>query len=223
MTTITTPLPNTPLIDKNGRMTREWFRYFSLLTQATGGTTNIVENIDISGQPGADGGEVISVATEVAEAWSYGSQNAGQIEDLRKNFDGLDPQIPGPIEFAEFGKQLLAQTPFGAPPTEPYIDLSPFTPFAAPPSETGSLQASANSGYRIVAAGSAVLIAGTVTVNNVNSLAANEFALTAKVVGGTQGILSVGTITANTSFVINSSNAADTSTVSWIIFSPIKG
>jgi hypothetical protein len=73
----------------------------------------------------------------------------------------------------------------------------------------------------IVATGHATLVAGTVTVPNAFADSANEFQLTAKVVGGTQGILSVGTVVLNTSFVINSSNAADTSTVSWAIIQPI--
>jgi hypothetical protein len=41
--------------------------------------------------------------------------------------------------------------------------------------------------------------------------------LTNSTVGGTVGTLSVGTITAGVSFVINSSSATDTSQVNWLI------
>lgn len=68
--------------------------------------------------------------------------------------------------------------------------------------------------------GQATLGAGTATVATTAVSASSRIFLTCAVVGGTQGILSVGTITASTSFVINSSNGADTSTVNWIIFDP---
>jgi hypothetical protein len=68
--------------------------------------------------------------------------------------------------------------------------------------------------------GSAVLVGGTVTVNTAAVAAGSLIWLTALVLGGTQGMLSVGTITAATSFVINSSNALDTSTVAWMIIAP---
>lgn len=65
--------------------------------------------------------------------------------------------------------------------------------------------------------GRAVLVAGTVTISTAEVIASDNIQLTCVLVGGTQGILSVGTIVAGTSFVINSSNAADTSTVYWKI------
>lgn len=65
--------------------------------------------------------------------------------------------------------------------------------------------------------GTAVLVAGTVTVANTSVTATSRIILVNQAVGGTIGILSVGAITAGTSFVINSSNALDTSTVLWIL------
>lgn len=65
--------------------------------------------------------------------------------------------------------------------------------------------------------GSAVLVGGTVTVNTTAVTASSLIFLSDGVTGGTPGVLSVGTITAGTSFVINSSNGADTSTVNWLI------
>jgi hypothetical protein len=68
--------------------------------------------------------------------------------------------------------------------------------------------------------GQATLVGGTVTVSNTSVTANSRIFLTCAVVGGTQGMLSVGTLTASTSFVINSSNGADTSTVNWFIMEP---
>lgn len=67
--------------------------------------------------------------------------------------------------------------------------------------------------------GQAVLVAGTVTVANTSVTASSRIFLTTAISGGTIGILSVGTITAGTSFVINSV-ATDTSTVNWLIIEP---
>lgn len=66
---------------------------------------------------------------------------------------------------------------------------------------------------------SAAMVAGTVTVATTAVTASSRIFLTVNTPGGTQGVLSAPTasIVAGTSFVINSSNAADTSTVNWWI------
>ena len=64
---------------------------------------------------------------------------------------------------------------------------------------------------------SAAMTAGTITISNTRVTASSRIFLTHATLGGVQGILSVGTITAGTSFVINSSSAADTGTVNWFI------
>lgn len=64
---------------------------------------------------------------------------------------------------------------------------------------------------------SAAMTAGSITINTTAVTASSQIFLTHATLGGTQGILSVGIITAGTSFVINSSNAADTGTVNWLI------
>ncbi len=69
----------------------------------------------------------------------------------------------------------------------------------------------------IVDQGSATLVAGTVTVANTNVFPGAEIVVTTITPGGTPGALFVGTITAGTSFVINSTNAGDTSIVRWEI------
>jgi hypothetical protein len=68
--------------------------------------------------------------------------------------------------------------------------------------------------------GQAVLVAGTVTVNNTSVTASTRIFLSRQIAGGTLGHLSVGTVTASTSFVINSSSGTDTSTINWLLIEP---
>jgi len=65
--------------------------------------------------------------------------------------------------------------------------------------------------------GTATLVAGTVTVSTTAALTASKIFVTVVTPGGVQGFLSVPTITNATSFVINSTSAAETSTVNWWI------
>lgn len=81
--------------------------------------------------------------------------------------------------------------------------------------------ASRSGGYRLVDSGTAVLVAGTVTVSNRKIRAGDIVHITRQVTGGTVGHLTLGTVTAATSFVINSSSNTDTSTIGWSILTPI--
>lgn len=65
--------------------------------------------------------------------------------------------------------------------------------------------------------GQSVMVGGTVTVANTSVTANSRIFLSVAVAGGVQGVLSVGTVTAGTSFVINSSAGTDTSTVNWLL------
>jgi hypothetical protein len=58
---------------------------------------------------------------------------------------------------------------------------------------------------------------GTMTVSTAEVRTGDKINLQVKILAGTPGFLSVGTITSGTSFVVNSSNAADSSTVYWEI------
>lgn len=78
-----------------------------------------------------------------------------------------------------------------------------------------------SAGSRNQPMGTAVLVAGTVTVTHSTVTANSRIIIWRQVAGGTLGNLSVGTITAATSFVINSDNAADTSTVGYLIVEPL--
>jgi hypothetical protein len=92
---------------------------------------------------------------------------------------------------------------------------------AAPGTDLGSAAATYRHVYLGTGAagvvGTAVLVAGTVTVATTQVTASSVILLSPKTLGGTPGTLSVGTITPGTSFVINSSSGADTSTISFLI------
>jgi hypothetical protein len=65
--------------------------------------------------------------------------------------------------------------------------------------------------------GRATLASGTATVSTTWASTSYNYQLTNCGVSGTPGILSVGTVTAGTSFVINSTSSSDNSTVCWSI------
>ncbi|MBX9392276.1 hypothetical protein K4749_01345 [Streptomyces sp. TRM72054] len=67
--------------------------------------------------------------------------------------------------------------------------------------------------------GVATLVAGTVTVSNTSVTANTRIILSRSTTGGTTGDLSY-TVSAGTSFTINSSSGTDTSTVVWLLTEP---
>lgn len=69
--------------------------------------------------------------------------------------------------------------------------------------------------------GTAVLVAGTVTVSNTSVTTNSRIFLTSQSDGGTVGFLRITAKTAATSFVITSSSLLDTSTVAWLIVESI--
>lgn len=73
-----------------------------------------------------------------------------------------------------------------------------------------------------LSAGFSTLTAGSVTINTEAVTKGSNIQITCSNPGGTQGFLSasVANRTDNTSFVISSSEAADTSTVNWVIINP---
>lgn len=69
--------------------------------------------------------------------------------------------------------------------------------------------------------GTATLVSGSSTVSNTSVTANSRIFLTSQTDGGTPGFLRVSAKTVNTSFVITSSSALDTSTVAWHIVESI--
>ena len=86
--------------------------------------------------------------------------------------------------------------------------------------KTGGVSGAAVSWAHNGSIGTATLVAGTVTVPNTTASAGCTIFLTVSTPGGTQGFLSY-SLSAGTSFTINSTNVADTSTVNWMIVKPI--
>ena len=67
-------------------------------------------------------------------------------------------------------------------------------------------------------AGTAVLVAGTVTVSSTNLGSTTQILLTSQVDGGTPGFLRVTAKVPGVSFTITSSSGTDTSTVAYLLF-----
>lgn len=68
--------------------------------------------------------------------------------------------------------------------------------------------------------GTAVLVGGTVTVNNTLVTANSRIFLTTQTPGGTPGAVYISARVAGTSFTITSTSGTDTSTVAWLIIEP---
>jgi hypothetical protein len=68
--------------------------------------------------------------------------------------------------------------------------------------------------------GLATLVGGTVTVSNTSVTTNTRIFTSRQTAGGTLGHLSIGTVVASTSFVINSSSATDTSVIAWLLIEP---
>jgi hypothetical protein len=81
---------------------------------------------------------------------------------------------------------------------------------------TGTIKINAGANEQM---GTAVLVGGTVTVNNTKITANTRIQLTVETPGGTQGHLSYSKVAA-TSFTITSTSGTETSTVFWILFEP---
>lgn len=69
-------------------------------------------------------------------------------------------------------------------------------------------------------AGTAVLVAGTVTVNNTQVTANSRFLLSRQAPGGGLGHLGITARVVGTSFTITSDDATDTSTIYWVMIEP---
>ena len=88
----------------------------------------------------------------------------------------------------------------------------------AVPAPGAGVAVSSGNRYSVGASeGVASLVGGTVTVNTIEIRTGDRVTLVRQTAGGALGEISLGTITNAASFVINSGNAADTSTVFWRI------
>lgn len=79
----------------------------------------------------------------------------------------------------------------------------------------GGVTTITGTGTPVTASGQATLLGGTVTVTNAMVASGSVIFLSYAALSGVPGVLSIGTITAGVSFVINSSSTTDNSTVNW--------
>lgn len=91
--------------------------------------------------------------------------------------------------------------------------------------EYGDIKLSLGTGIKVVEGtnatmGTAVLVAGTVTVNTTSVTANSRIFLMPQTFGGTAGLLNISARVAGTSFTITSLNVLDTSTIAWLIVEP---
>lgn len=128
------------------------------------------------------------------------------------------------LEIASAGSKGIYQT--NSTPTNTFVGATGFGATTTPTDKveiTGNLALLVAGNKLKIATGSnaslgtATLVAGTVTVSTTAVTSSSKIFLTHGVAGGTVGVISVGTITNGTSFVINSSSASDTSDINWLI------
>lgn len=109
-----------------------------------------------------------------------------------------------------FADAAARSAALGAPATGQYSDIG-----------SGLERYDGAAWRQVIRSGTAVLIAGTVTVAATAVTADSRIVLTSQVDGGTPGWLRVSARTPATGFTITSSDAADTSTVAWLLVEPL--
>lgn len=85
---------------------------------------------------------------------------------------------------------------------------------------SSALGLSVKEGGAAATMGTAVLVAGTVVVPTTAVTANTRVFVSAQAAGGTPGVVAVSARAAGASFTLTSSNAADTSTVAWLLVEP---
>lgn len=143
----------------------------------------------------------------------------------------IDPVVTAIADFRAFETSVNSSSAkgfyqTGSSTTNNFVGATGFGATTAPTDKveiTGNL-ALLSAGNKIKIAtgsnaslGTATLVAGTVTVSTTAVTSSSKIFLTHGVAGGTLGVVSVGTITNGTSFVINSTSASDTSGINWLI------
>ncbi|MDE2101607.1 MAG: hypothetical protein KGL39_30455 [Patescibacteria group bacterium] len=162
-----------------------------------------------------NGNDTILVSGGAANGYSINMRTgAGDANGVPIN--GLSLQLTSGDAYPAF---TLAHT--SGPGGTAYTWTLPNTPPAAGVVQIDSSGNVSTVSTSTATSGQIALVGGTVTVSTAGAVAlggTKNYYLTHCTASGTIGILSVGTITAGTSFVINSTSATDTSTVCWSIF-----
>jgi hypothetical protein len=215
MTRFNVPPPaHALLIDpRSGLMTPEWYRFFEQLGDATGGDTalasNVAEATEAALSAQLSGGGAAESGQRLADIESWHATILAPADDPTQRLADLDGRIGATACRVAEAEQKIH-------------DLEGLIAAGPAAAETDALERARSLGYRIAAAEVATLIAGTVTVSIAAVEADSLIFLTVQVPGGTAGLLSVGTITAGTSFVINSASGSDTSDVGWLLLNVIR-
>lgn len=122
------------------------------------------------------------------------------------------------------GGELLTPAKFGCQTIQAIIPIGDNSDGrTVVPANNGQLQCFNTGVVTPLASGRVALVGGTATVTLPSTLPAatkQNIQLHRAVAAGTLGVLQVGTRTAGTSFVINSTNGSDTSTVDWTVWPP---
>lgn len=193
-------------------------------------TEDCVKCADTSFRAGTaigDNGEVVFEHCNIIPNASKRAIDCDQTRSLILNYNRIETGNPwlrneaGTTVIINRSLRVGAGAPFSGTPAS-YVDLGSDD---ANRSLRTSLRLETEGGVRIKTGanktmGSAVLVGGTVTVNNTTVTANSILFLTRSATGGTVGHLSY-TISAGASFTINSSSATDTSTINWLLVEPM--
>jgi hypothetical protein len=136
------------------------------------------------------------------------AHGVGPAYGLNLNGTGVNLDIDGARLIGNTGAVLLTGVPAR-------LQVGPGMSYATGDSSAPTTVAPAN-----WKSGTATLVAGTVTVTNSAVTAASRIWLTTLTPGGTRGALWIDAVTAGTSFVVKSTNGADTSVIAYRMDEP---
>lgn len=181
--------------------------------------SNVVTNANLTGDV-TSVGNVTTLATANATVGTYGT--ATSVSQFTADAKGrITGAVNVPIAIANTAVSglgtLSTQNATAVAITGGTINSTPLGATTASSARITTFQVAEGANAK---SGTAVLVAGTVTVANTGVTAVSRIQLTSQLDGGTLGFLRVSARTAGTSFVITSSSATDTSTVAYLIVEP---
>lgn len=175
-----------------------------LATIAAGGDDVIIESLD------AITGDAVSIDLESTGVSNYTA--GGNVNITALSGDDINATASDDINLVAEGGDIINSAAGN------FHALATGDVFLSPGSGTGNDLRIVSGANRSM--GTAVLVGGTVTVNNTKVTASSNIFLTSQVDGGTPGFVRISARVASTSFTITSSSALDTSTIAWLIIEP---